>query len=232
MARENRTGAFELPQNPQIEDILKTWGRRLKLSIRTNTVGTVVTFDPALQTAAVRVDMLEVLKVTSGEASASLVAPSPPLVLPRVPVEIAGSAVAYTSYPLPPGTTGILHVMDRGLRTWLASLADVPVDPVQSATHALQDAIFVPGARPQRAVVVPPIAQDATVVEGPLVRVGVGAVSPAAKADLLIQAIDAALAAASGAVVPADGGAASFTAFTTAWNAAKASINATKARVE
>lgn len=176
MARENRSGIFEIPQTPQLEDIFKVFGRRVKLSIRTNTVGTVQAYDPATNTATVRVDALEILKVTRppvpppgnplsdpnivGETTEQ----APPIILPTVPVVINGTSSDYVSFPVVPGTTGTLHIMDRGLRSWLESLSDQAVDPVQSATHALQDAVFVPGLRPDRDPITPPIDLTATVV--------------------------------------------------------------------
>lgn len=185
MSRENRTGVYEPAQTPELADLFKVYGRRLRLSIRTNTVGTVQTFDPATQSAAVRVDHLEVLKVLEppppppGQPVADVnltnvvTKQAPPIILPNVPVEIAGTSTDYVSFPVVPGTTGLLHVVDRGIRTWLEGLADQAVDPVQAATHALQDAVFVPGLRPNRDPITPPIDLAGTVLHSDtLIKLG------------------------------------------------------------
>ena len=62
-SRENRTGIFELGQDPELADLFRVALRALKLSVRTHSVGTVVSYDPAKQTASVRVDALQVLRI-------------------------------------------------------------------------------------------------------------------------------------------------------------------------
>lgn len=183
MGRENRTGVFELPSDPQIEDLLRVFGRRIKLSIRTNTVGTIVTFNPTTQLATVRVDVLEVFKLVTGAPGVdpnlvnAEIPQTPPLVLAGVPVQIAGTGTSYLSHPLLPGATGVLHVMDRSIRPWMQAVASMAVDPVQSATHALHDAVFVPGLRAKRDAITPPIDLTATVLhDDTLLKLGRAAV--------------------------------------------------------
>lgn len=185
MARENRTGVFELPQDPQLEDIFKVWLRRSRLGIRTNLPGTVQVYDPATQKATVRVDFVEILKAVS-PPPAPPASPqqdpnllnleqrkTPPLLLTTIPVIFPRGSTGHLEFPIQPGATGILHVMDRGIQTWLQSPKDQAVDPVQSATHALQDAVFVPGLHPDRDPITPPTDLTATVLhDDNLIKLG------------------------------------------------------------
>lgn len=207
MGRENRTGVYETPQDPELEDILKVFGRKVRLSMRTNTVGTVLSFDPVTQMAKVRVDALEVIKVVSPpppppgspfedvNLEASSVETNPPIVLPKVPVIIQGSSQGYLSFPIQTGTTGVLQVMDRGIRTWINRLTDVAVDPVQAATHALGDAVFLPGLRPAKDAITPAIDMTAAVLHadtfiklGRNAALGIARLTDKTSADASMQA--------------------------------------------
>lgn len=176
MARENRVGVYEIPQDPQLEDILKVWARRLRLSMRTNLPATVQSYNPATQTVAVRIDFIEVLKVlnppnppptpttTDPNVNNVTTRQTPPVILPTVPVIWPRGSSGYLTFPLANGDTGSLHVMDRGLRTWLESVKDQAVDPIQAATHALQDSVFEPGLHRNNNPITPPTDLTGTVL--------------------------------------------------------------------
>jgi len=150
--RSDRTGPYELGDNPTLTGISRNWARKVRLSMRTHCPATLVAYDPATQTATVTIDILGIVKVFTGPPGVdpnlvNLTKPSPPYVLTGIPVVFpsSGDSKGYLTFPLLPGSTGYVEVMDRGLQTWLDRMTPIPVDPVESATHALADSIFVPG---------------------------------------------------------------------------------------
>ena len=161
MGRENRTGLYELEETPELFDLLRTYGRRLKLSMRTNTVGTVIAYDPATQRATVTVDILQIIKVF-GLPDPNATTPTPPFILTNIPVAWPRSGGGYLTFPINPGDTGTITVMDRSIQQWL--LLGAPTDPIQSATHALQDAVFEPGLHPSTNPITPPTDPTAAVL--------------------------------------------------------------------
>lgn len=170
MSRQNRTGVFELPENPQLSDLFKVFGRKLRLSLHTNTVGTVQTYYPADQTADVRIDILAVMKAlisdTPGEDVNLINAYDyvDPIVLMRIPVVTPRGSSGYLSFPIKNGTTGELVIHERGIQTWLNRKDDLFVDSFQSATHALHDATFHPGLTPNKDRIAQPTDLTATVL--------------------------------------------------------------------
>jgi len=153
MPRSDRSGQYELGESPSLAKINHNWARNVRLSMRTHCPATLVAYDPATQTATVTIDILSIVKVFVGVPGQpdpnliNLTAPVAPYVLTSIPVVWSGSgdSTGFLTFPLVPGCTGYVEVMDRGLQSWLDRLAPIPVDPVQSATHALQDSVFVPG---------------------------------------------------------------------------------------
>ena len=216
--------------DPELSDFALAIKRAIEIGLRVTAPGRVVTFDPLTCTATVRLETLRVIDVRGEDV------PDIPILLSNVPVRFDRSELGGVTYPITAGvTTGHVHFTDRSLAAWLQNGNPVaPVDPESGRTHDLGDGFFEPGLMTLAdAVAAGPIDVTATVLDGAaLVKLGALANDFATKAAALTTAIDAALAAASLAVVPADGGAAAFTAFTTAWNLAKASIAATKAMVE
>lgn len=184
MSRDVRTGPYEISPEPTLEEIMAVRERRLKLSIRTNTVGTVVAFNPALCTATVTVDILQIVKVlvevTPGvdPNAINLVAPSIPFTLVDIPVYFPRGGTGEMTMPLVPGDTGELEIQDRGLQQWLLRLSQVPVDPVTAMTHALQDAVFHPGLLDRvHQAALPPVDMTATVLHhDAMIRLGRSAV--------------------------------------------------------
>jgi len=172
MSRANRTGVYELPETPELADLFKAWGRRLRLSLRTNTVATVLAYNATTQKAKVTVDILQILKVlnplTPGADpnQSNQEVEAQPGILNDIPVAWPRTTVGYLTFPLIPQDTGELIIQDRGLQQWLKRQEVLPVDPVQAATHALQDAVFHPGLHDNIDAIVPPTVQTATVLHG------------------------------------------------------------------
>jgi hypothetical protein len=236
--RETAAGAYEMPLTPEIEELFRVALHQLRLTIRTTTVGTVISYNAATQRARVSVDSLMVVRDNATPPTAADPLPTkelPPIVLNDVPVAWPRTGLGYLTFPLGPGDSGELHVHDRSLANYLAT--GQAADPGRSWTHSLEDCVFWPCRFDTPSPIVPPTSTTAATIEGPTVKIGAAAVEPAIKASTFIGLMDAMITAAVAAAAPVvppvgDGGTAAFTAFQVAWNAAKATINATKARVE
>lgn len=200
--RENvAPSPFELPKDASLSDITRQVQRLTKLSIRTHTPATVVAYDPVRQTAIVTVDHLQAVKVVDEVQLARVaargaivrgvppnaVATLPPIRLVDVPVVFARTQLGYMTFPVVPGDTGQLHVSDRSLAQWRAK--GVPSDPLFSETHSIADSVFYPGLHADTNPIVPPTDVTSTTVEGPLVKLGVGATDFVALASLVIAAL-------------------------------------------
>lgn len=234
--------SFDKPTDANLEQLLRTFGRQLQLTIRTHCPAKVVLFDPATQTATVEVGFRPVVPVTDVEKiplPPAIVKGTPPngeaalpaIVLQRIPVVFDGTSSAYVSYPILPGTTGELHIADRSLESWLQQ--GIATDPVLAFTHALKDGVFHPGLRPTTAPIIPPIDLTALVVEASQVKLGRLATEHVTKAESLIAQLIVAVTAS--ATTPGDGGAAFKANLLTQLNiilAAIATVSSTKVTVE
>ncbi len=186
---ENRAELYSLPADPELADLFTVWARKIGLAIRTCTLGTVQTYDPTTQEASVMVDMLKIQRVTQQTVpgvdpnETNEVAPAAPTLLTKVPVLItgAGNGTSYLSFPILPGCTGALVVLERSKDTWMNRTAPIPVDPVKSAIHSLADCFFIPGLTDRLHRVSTPTSLTSAVLEAPLVHLGVGAVQGVAR---------------------------------------------------
>lgn len=147
-----------------LNDLLALWRRSIELELRVSSPATVVTYDPATQTAQVVLGLLPVQFIEGEEV------PQGAVVIPSARVRWIGGSLGYVTTPLVPGDTGHVVFTDRCLAQWL--LAGGSVDPVNGRTHALADAVFEPGLRHNANAITPPTDLTATTVEGPLVRLG------------------------------------------------------------
>lgn len=240
MGVENRSSAYDLPPDPEQIDLFTVWARKIGLAIRTATVGTVTAYNPATQEASIRVDHLEVRRVTQSPTpgedpnETNEVRVSAPIQLTAVPVFTygAGDGASYLSFPITPGCTGMLAVLDRSRDTWVNRTASVAVDPVKSQIHSLSDCVFFPGLTPRaQRIAVSGGTTIAAVLESDQVYIGKEATPTTSItiAEQLIIAMDAMLA----ALVAAGAGNAYTGAGTAqaAWNAAKDAIKSTKGKV-
>lgn len=184
-----------------LNDLLAQWRRNIELDLRVSMPCQVVTYDPATQRATVQLALLPVAFDRNG---AEVV--QSPIVIPGVPVRWPGGSLGYVTTPLVPGDTGHVVFTDRCLSVWLQQGGIV--DPINGRAHALGDAIFEPGIRPDTAPITPATDQTATVVEGPLVKLGRNA-QPVEGAVALAQALHTYLVSAitAGVTAPTDGGA-------------------------
>jgi hypothetical protein len=235
---ENRASTYEFAADPELENIFNVWARKIGLAIRTATVGTVVTYNPTTQEATIRVDHLEVKRVTvqtvPGEDpnETNEVRASAPIQLTAVPVAFfgAGNGSSYLTFPITPGCTGMLAVLDRSRDTWVTRTASVAVDPVKSAIHSLSDCVFFPGLTPKAQRISPSASITAAVLEAPQIKLGANAVAE----DTLIKSalLDALDAFANAVAVPNDGGAAIQAAFKAVYLPIRATLATVKVTAE
>ena len=193
-ARENRTGVYEMPNNPDIPDLFRIALRDLRLSLRTHTAATVVAYDSTKQKVTVTVDILQVIK--DNAATPTVRNPNPvkaqdPVTLKNIPVAWPRTNSGYFTLPLNPGDTGELHVQDRSLEQWLK--IGKATDPVSAFTHNLAHSVFHPTIQSDPTPINPPTGTDPTaaVIEGPLVKLGALAAHPLIKGTELVSAFTA-----------------------------------------
>lgn len=173
-ARENRTGIFEMPNNPELPDLFRVALRNLKLQLRTHTVATVTAYDPTTQKATVTVDILQIIKdnfTPPTPADPNPTKAQAPVILADIPVAWTRTNSGYQTLPLNPGDTGELHVQDRSLEQWLKLGA--ATDPISAFTHSLADSVFHPTVHADNNPITPPTDQTAHVIEGiPFIKLG------------------------------------------------------------
>jgi len=237
--RENRTGVYEMPQSPGLDDLFRVAQRGQALAMRTHTVCTVKSYNPATQTVDVTVDIVEVVRDYQKPPTASNPAPSveqDPVVLVGIPVAWPRTGSGYLTFPIDRGDKGELHVQDRSTERWRAS--GKAQDPVSMATHSLADSVFHPtDLRSSNAIQVPTDQTAAVLDHEDIIKLGRLAVEHLAKAESLLAAVDgmitAAVLAAAPVVPPAgDGGTAGFVAMQQTWDALKQNVATKKAMGE
>ncbi len=191
MPRDERTGMWELPQNPELADLLNLVARKVLLDLHSHTVATVTAYNPTEQTVDVRVDILRVVADHSQRPTAANPAPAAaqaPIPLRGIPVAWPRTNSAHLTFPLNPGDKGELHVQDRSLERY-RELGE-PTDPYAMWTHALQDSVFHP-TRIDKPGKLATTDQTAAVLEGPLVKMGANAAEPVLKGTTVVQSVTA-----------------------------------------
>lgn len=166
-----------------LAELLEALVRNVMLDLRVAAPAHVTGYDPATQRATLQLGALPVLIVEGEEV------PQPPIAISNVPVMWPGGSAGYVTTPLVPGDTGLAVFADRALAMWLT--LGIPTDPINGRTHALGDAIFMPGLRPGTKPIAPPTSLAATVIEGPVVHAGPLATDPVVKFTELSAAFTA-----------------------------------------
>jgi hypothetical protein len=204
MGRENRAAdPWDIPQDPELEDLFRAWARSIALSVRTVIPASVVSYVPLTNLVTVQLGQLEVVKVVdplklpSAMVSMTGVPPDAdatlaPIILTDIPVVWPGRTVrGYATFGgLVTGDSGMVLVSDRSLEAW--RLTGAPSDPVLAFTHALKDSVFVPGLFPDTQPIAPPgVNMTATVIHGAaqVMLGGPNAVEHVVKAESLILAL-------------------------------------------
>lgn len=160
-----------MPLRPELEDLFRIRFREMSLELRTNTVGRVVSYDPATQTVNVTTEILQVRKDL--ETKPTQANPSPervadPILLEGLPVAWPRSGSSYLTFPILPGTTGEIRVHDRSLQRWLE--LGQATDPISAWVHNLEAGVFSPTLSPSTDPITPETDQTATVLHGELIK--------------------------------------------------------------
>jgi hypothetical protein len=171
MGKEQRTGVFDLRENPSLADLFAAADRNVRVTLRTATVGKIAPsaqqgltgYDPVRQLCSVLVQQLTVTSNPDTAQGPGSVLVQPPLLLVNVPVAWPRTSSGYMTFPLGVGDSGELIVQDRSLAEWRAK--GYPVDPIDNWTHNRGDAVFHPGLHSDLDTI-EPTDLLATVIEG------------------------------------------------------------------
>lgn len=167
MTAVDKVAALDPAVAAVLDELLAAWRRALELDLRVAAPAHVVAYDAVTQTATLQLGALPVRLVEGEEVV------QPPVLIPGVPVLHIGGVLAYVAPALAPGDTGLAVFTDRSLAQWLR--LGIPTDPLNGRTHALGDAVFIPGLRPSTTPLAPPPPAGALTAEAPLVRLGAAA---------------------------------------------------------
>ena len=146
------------------------------LDLRVAAPGTVSgPYDPVTQSVPVTVGFLRIAS-TEIPPGIELEVPEPPEVIPAARVAIVQGSLHSDQPPIPiVGDTGLLIFVDRALDMWIRAPLGAPVDPVNSRTHNVADAVFIPGLSPLALVSTPAANPLARTIEAPIVQLGAAA---------------------------------------------------------
>ena len=154
------------------------------LDLRVAAPGTVSgPYDPVTQSVPVTVGFLRIAS-TEIPPGIELEVPEPPEVIPAARVAIVQGSLHSDQPPVPiVGDTGLLIFLDRALDMWNRAIpvpvgpasVTLPVDPVNSRTHNVADAVFIPGLSPLALASTPAANPLARTIEAPIVQLGAAA---------------------------------------------------------
>jgi hypothetical protein len=122
-------------RTPTLAEAIRAGVEQWMETVHTTMPGTVVSFDQARGTAAVRPAFKRRIRETGQLVDLP--------VLAAVPVFMPGTARTWIRFPVAAGDTVTLHFAERSLERWLALGGQV--HPEDSRHHSLSDAIAVPG---------------------------------------------------------------------------------------
>ena len=146
------------------------------LDLRVAAPGTVSgPYDPVTQSVPVTVGFLRIAS-TEIPPGIELEVPEPPEVIPAARVAIVQGSLHSDQPPVPiVGDTGLLIFLDRALDMWNRAPLGAPVDPVNSRTHNVADAVFIPGLSPLALASTPAANPLARTIDAPIVQLGAAA---------------------------------------------------------
>mgnify|MGYP007089698763 FL=1 len=234
MGREQRSGLYDMPQEPELEDLFRVFERGVQLGMRVALPARVVAtvaqpqgFDPATRKVSVEVGFRQVAVNLSQDASDGVTV-QPAITLQNIPVSFPCSTQGGIFFQITQNDTGLLIVADRSMTRWLAGDGRA-ADPVNMWTHNLQDSVFIPGLTPDSKVpVLPPSNTATTLTAQNEILLGQNATLKLINEQLLV-CLDAF---ANAVPVPNDGGAAIQTSFKTAYLLVKDLMTTTKVKAE
>lgn len=158
-----------MSQTPKLEEVIEMAIDERLDQVYTAMPGRVEDYDAQLQSVSVKpLVRYEHIGEDGGRYADSLP------VVGGVPVVFPGAGAFSITFPIEPGTTGLLVFANCSLDQWL-SLGD-EVNPASDRRHSIADAVFIPGLRPFASPIggdtgTPP-STTAMVLTGSDVRIG------------------------------------------------------------
>ena len=137
----------EAAEEPTLEDLIRLAMRAQSIGLRVGVPARVLKFDPGPPVPFVEAEIALQRVTLDDRRDGETAQDYPPI--PLCPVEYPRGGGYRMVWPLGPGDGGWLKFSDRALETWLD--ASHPVDPQIGRTHALSDAVFVPGLNNRQA---------------------------------------------------------------------------------
>lgn len=135
----------QIPNDPQLSDLLALWQRQIMLSLNCHHIGTIGAFNPANQTATVSINYTRTyFQVDDVSGDQVPVQVNYPLLL-ECPVVCLGGGTGSITFPILPGDECIVMFNDRDIDNWFTG---APAGPVNSnRLHAISDGIALVGVR-------------------------------------------------------------------------------------
>lgn len=171
MGRENESQLVFKRGKTTLAAIFRVLFRAERLKVRTAIPATVVTYDPIKQRAKIRFDVLTKRNTTEGAVLDKIKVLDLPVRWPR-------TTFGFLAFPVAPEDKGHVIVCDRAIQQWLEN-GGTPDDPKLFRLHDWMDGIFEPGLHPNDKPISGITANDAVVLEGLLIKLGVGATEAA-----------------------------------------------------
>lgn len=130
-------------RSPSLSELLNRHRERVAAEIRVSLPVRVQTYYQDSQTADVVPLIADVYIDEDGEQQVENLP-----VIPSVPVQFPEGGGFVLTFPIAAGDTGVILCTDRSLDGWLTNGGTQPQAPLDDRRHALKDAVFLPGVRP------------------------------------------------------------------------------------
>lgn len=171
MGRENESQLVFKRGKITLAGIFRVLFRAERLKVRTAIPATVVTYNATTQRAKIRFDVLTKRNTTEGAVLDKVQILDLPVHHPR-------TAFGFLFFPVNPNDKGHVIVCDRAIQQWMEN-GGSPDDPKLFRSHNWMDGIFEPGLHPNDKPITGVTANDAVVLEGVLIKIGLGATEAA-----------------------------------------------------
>jgi hypothetical protein len=173
LAVSNAVSQNQVPQNPELKDLLDLFQKKILLGLNCHHIGTIRVFNPTLQTATVEINYKKTFFKPDATGVYRPEAADYPLAI-DCPVICPGGGDGALTFPVAPGDECLLLFNDRDIDTWFQGNTGAP--PATLRLHAFSDAIALVGVR-SAPNVIPGYAADRAELRTKtgLVKVSVGA---------------------------------------------------------
>lgn len=163
----------QVPQNPELKDLLDLFQKKIMLGLNCHHIGTVQSFNAALQTATVSINYKKTFFQPDALGVYRPVAADYPALI-DCPVICPGGGDGALTFPVSPGDECLVLFNDRDFDTWFQGNTGAP--PATLRLHAFTDALVLIGVR-SAPNVIPAYSTDRAELRTKtgLVKVSVGA---------------------------------------------------------